>query len=212
MSGAWRSWLLAAWSLLVLVTGVGAAVDIAIARPDARSHAGSVVASAVSTSGAAPLRGGVPAAALPTAVEAPAVGLVASLVPVGKTPDGALAVPDFGVAGWYEHSVRPGERGAAVLAGHVDNTTGPDVFFPLRDLVAGDEVVVRLQDGTSTTFVVDRTEITDKDALPVERIFDDPSRPELRLITCGGDFDRSAGSYDSNVIVYAYQTTVDGPT
>lgn len=201
MADAWKLWVLGAWSLLVLVTATGAAFDAAAAEAAVRPPERAVAAATP----AAPEPAPGPAAAAPVAVEATAVGLVAPLVPVGKTPDGAMVVPDFGVAGWYEHSVRPGEPGAAVLAGHVDNLTGPDVFFPLRDLVPGDEVVVRLQDGTSATFVVDRTEITDKDALPIERVFDAPSRPELRLITCGGDFDRSARSYDSNVIVYAHQ-------
>lgn len=207
MSEAGKRLLLAAWSLLVLVTGVGAALDGAREQASVAADDGVVVARAApevramteDAVAAAPLP------AVPVAVEAPAVGLAAPLVPVGKTPDGALAVPDFGTAGWYEHSARPGEPGAAVLAGHVDNTTGPDVFFTLRDLAAGDEVVVRLRDGSTTTFVVDRTEVTDKDALPVERIFNDPARPELRLITCGGDFDRSTRSYESNVIVYAHQ-------
>lgn len=206
MSGAWKLWLLGAWSLLVMVTGAGAAWDGIAAQ--AASASSPTVAAASSGTPAEPLpeaSGRAPTPSGPVAVEAPAIGLAVPLVPVGKTPDGALAVPDFGVAGWYQHSVAPGDPGAAVLAGHVDNPTGPDVFFALADLASGDEVVVRLEDGSTATFVVDRTEVTDKDQLPVERIFDHPARPELRLITCGGDFDRSTRSYRSNVIVFAHQ-------
>lgn len=205
MSGPWKLWFLGAWSLLVMVTGAGAAWD-APATQSASASSPVVAAASVAPAGVQvgnPGRGA--ASAVPVTVEAPAIGLSVSLVPVGKTADGALAVPDFGVAGWYQHSARPGAPGAAVLAGHVDNTTGPDVFFALGDLAPGDEVVVRLEDGSSATFVVDRTEVADKDELPVERIFDDPPRPELRLITCGGEFDRSTRSYGSNVIVYARQ-------
>lgn len=141
--------------------------------------------------------------AAPVAIEAPTVGISTGLVAVGKTPDGALAVPDFGMAGWYRHSARPGDAGPAVLAGHVDSTRGPDVFFTLRDLTPGDEVTVRRGDGTAVAFVVEEVETTDKDELPVDRIFADTQESTLRLITCGGVFDATARSYDSNVIVYA---------
>lgn len=211
--GRWISWLLGAWTGVVLATGVGAAVDARRAQAVALAAVEPAQPAASDRSLAAPppespTAGGASAAgpldvAPPVAVEAPSVGLAAPLVPVGKTADGALAVPEFGTAGWYRHSVRPGAVGAAVLAGHVDSTTGPDVFFPLRQLEVGDAVLVRLADGTTSTFVVKGVEVTDKEALPVGRIFDQPQTAELRLITCGGAFDRASGSYESNVIVYA---------
>lgn len=213
----WTKWLLGAWTAVVLTTGAAAAVDetgatgrdaigrdglVGAAAPGARTGLHSTTVGTATPS--------VDAVSLPVSVEAPAVGLSAPLVPVGKSADGALAVPDFGNAGWYRHSVRPGAPGAAVLAGHVDSTTGPDVFFALGDLEPGDHVVIRHQDATTSTFVVDHREMTDKDQLPVDRIFDRPARPELRLITCGGGFDRAAGGYESNVIVYAHLIDSNG--
>lgn len=213
----WTRWLLGAWTAVVLATGAAAAVDeTRTARYDVVGRDGLVgAADAGARTGlsSTTARSATPAAdavSAPVSVEAPAVALAAPLVPVGKAADGALAVPDFGNAGWYRHSVRPGAPGAAVLAGHVDSTTGPDVFFALGDLQPGDHVVIRHHDATTSTFVVDHREMTDKDELPVDRIFDHPDRPELRLITCGGGFDRSAGSYESNVIVYAHLIDSDG--
>lgn len=191
----------------MLVTGIGASVDARTAPPAAPAHdlAAAEEPRSVASRGVDPRVDGAgrasPAPAV--AVEAPAVGLQASLVPVGKTPDGALDVPGFGTAGWYQHSVVPGAPGAAVLAGHVDSTTGPDVFYALGELRPGDEVLVRHADGTTSRFVVHGHETVDKDELPVHRIFDEPAGPELRLITCGGTFDRGARSYADNVIVYA---------
>ncbi len=135
-------------------------------------------------------------------VEAPAVGLSANVVPVGKAQDGSMELPAFGTAGWYERSARPGAAGSSVLVGHVDSYSGPDVFYALKDLQPGDEVRVGRSDGTIVTYVVEGQEQVDKDELPVDRIFDWPSEPALRLVTCGGEFDRTTKSYESNIIVY----------
>ena len=43
----------------------------------------------------------------------------------------------------------------------------------------------------------------DKDAFPSERVYAPTTGPSLRLITCGGRFDRSVRSYEDNVVVYA---------
>lgn len=201
----WRTWILGAWTALVLVTGIAGAWD---ASRDTGSAAavGSSLAS-VSPADSRVTDGSEPddpaVVSPPSVVEAPAVGLAAPLVPVGKTSDGALAVPAFGTAGWYRHSPVPGSPGSAVLAGHVDSTTGPDVFFALGALEPGDDVLIRHEDGSVSTFVVDRLEVTDKERLPVARIFGPSEGANLRLITCGGAFDRQTGTYRSNVIAYA---------
>jgi sortase (surface protein transpeptidase) len=206
----WRTWCLGAWIALVLAVAVGAAAE----RPAPSVAATEAIADAPAPGQApepTPPRPSVPTTpstspaivAAPVAVTAPAIGLQAELLPVGKTPDGAVDVPDFGTAGWYEPGPRPGQAGGAVLVGHVDSRTGPDVFFGLDRLQQGDAVDVRRADGTSAAFVVTRVEETDKDDLPVDRVFGPVDGVELRLITCGGAFDRSSGSYESNVIVYA---------
>ena len=51
--------------------------------------------------------------------------------------------------------------------------------------------------------MVERVERQPKQALPTARIWDHTRRPVLRLITCGGSFDRASGHYRDNVIVYA---------
>lgn len=132
----------------------------------------------------------------------PAIGVDAAVVPVGLRPDGALDAPTFGLAGWYELGPRPGEPGPAVIAAHVDSVDGPDVFFRLREITAGDVVVVEHGHG-ATRFVVQRIEQTPKDHLPVDRIWASTGEAVLRLITCGGVFDRVRRSYTDNVVVYA---------
>jgi hypothetical protein len=139
----------------------------------------------------------------PTSITIPAIGVEARVVPVGLLEDRTMEVPEVDTAGWYEPGPRPGEAGPAVIVGHVDSRSGPAVFFRLRALRPGDRVVVGQAGGGERSFLVERVERQAKDALPVERIWSGTSRPVLRLITCGGSFDRSTGHYRDNVIVYA---------
>lgn len=141
----------------------------------------------------------------PTRITIPAIDVDATLIGVGLLPDGAMRIPDFGLAGWYDEGPLPGEAGPAVVVAHVDSkANGPDVFYRLRELEPGDEVTIHHTNGRST-FVVTGKEQAAKTELPVERIWNDTDEPVLRLITCGGAFDGSARSYLDNVIVYADQ-------
>ncbi|MDD7942881.1 sortase [Actinomycetospora lutea] len=113
-------------------------------------------------------------------------------------------------AGWYRHSPTPGERGPAVLLGHVDSAhDGPAVFFNLGALRPGDTASVRRADGRDAVFRVTRVATVPKDRFPTDEVYGDTTGAELRLITCGGTFDRGAGSYTDNVVVDAVLIEVD---
>jgi sortase (surface protein transpeptidase) len=142
--------------------------------------------------------------AAPTRVRIRAIGVDSALIPLGLQDDGTLEVPEDGsVAGWYTGAPVPGERGPAILAAHVDWKRRPGVFSRLRDLGAGDEVDVDRGDGTTARFRVLEVEQYPKDAFPTERVYGDIDHAGLRLITCGGSFDRAARSYRDNIVVYA---------
>jgi sortase (surface protein transpeptidase) len=175
---------------------IAAAVAITVAiQLDRSATAGSAGAA---TTAAPPAELGAP-----TRVTIPAIGVDAPLVGVGLKPDGAMQTPDFGIAAWYDKGPKPGQPGPAVVLAHVDSKAhGPDVFYRLRELKPGDRVSVHYADRT-TTFAVTGKEETAKTALPTTRIWNNATKPVLRLITCGGAFDRKAGSYLDNIIVYA---------
>jgi Sortase domain len=117
---------------------------------------------------------------------------------------GVLVPPeDFDRAGWYVGSAVPGDIGPAVIAGHVDSRSGPAVFFDLRALAPGDLVEVGREDGSIARFTVLGTDQYPKNEFPTEAVYGPTPDAELRLITCGGTFDRAARSYRDNVIVYA---------
>lgn len=139
----------------------------------------------------------------PLQVRIPAIGVKSDLIALRLNPDESMEVPPYGLSGWYALGPKPGAAGPAVIAAHVDSKKGPDVFFRLRELKPGDRVEVAYAGGRTVVFTVNQQEVVEKEALPVERIWNQTSEPVLRLVTCGGEFDRATGHYVSNVIVYA---------
>jgi hypothetical protein len=142
--------------------------------------------------------------AAPLRVRVPSAGIDAALAGIGLDGDGALAPPgDLAMAGWFSQGPAPGEPGPAVLAGHVDSSEGPAVFFRLRDVAAGDPVLITRADGSTVRFTVTRVGRYAKTAFPTAEVYGPTPDAELRLITCGGDFDRKARSYRDNLVVFA---------
>jgi sortase (surface protein transpeptidase) len=148
------------------------------------------------------------AAARPLRVRIPAIDVDSALIDIAVDTAGELIPPESAaVAGWFAAGPAPGALGPALLAGHVDSRLGPGVFFRLADLAAGDVVEVERADGTTARFAVASVARTPKTAFPTDLVYAPTPGPELRLVTCGGTFDRSARSYRDNVIVEAVLIT-----
>jgi sortase (surface protein transpeptidase) len=147
-------------------------------------------------------------AADPVRVRIPAIKVNAPVGPLEIEENNVLPAPETAEGtGWWRAGPEPGERGPAVIVGHVDSYTGPAVFYRLHELVAGQEIFVDRADGTTATFVASRVERHHKHAFPTEAVYGVTPNPQLRLITCGGDFDRQDRSYLDNIIVYAHSAT-----
>lgn len=139
----------------------------------------------------------------PTRLRIPSISVDTSVVPLGLDKSGALEAPDsVAVAGWYADGTAPGDVGPAVIAGHVDSKTEAGVFKQLRSLKPGDGIQV-FRGGKWVHFVVVDTSLYAKDRFPTASVYGPTPDAELRLITCGGQFDASVGSYEDNVVVYA---------
>jgi sortase (surface protein transpeptidase) len=141
----------------------------------------------------------------PVRVRAPSVGLDATVVGVGVTEDGQMAVPErIAEVGWYRFGPVPGAAsGSAVLAGHVDDSVqGEGAFADLAAMRPGDEVTVEGPGGTVVHRVREVRTYT-KDALPLAELFRESGFPRLVLVTCDGPFDTDARSYRDNLVVYA---------
>ncbi|GGT92069.1 class F sortase [Actinomadura citrea] len=148
---------------------------------------------------------------LPVRVSIPSIGVRAPLARLGLVAGGEVQVPPAdrpGEAGWYEGGPTPGERGAAVILGHVDSAKGAAVFYDLGRLRPGHRVEVSRADGRVAEFTVESVERVRKGRFPTARVYGPLDHPGLRLVTCGGAFDRAERSYQDNVIVYAAETAV----
>jgi sortase (surface protein transpeptidase) len=141
---------------------------------------------------------------VPVRIGIPAIGVSGPLDRLGRARDRTVEVPSrWERAGWYAPGTRPGDPGSAVILGHVDSKRGPAVFYRLRELRPGDLVEVARADGSSVRFAVERVEQYDKRRFPTAEVYYPTLTPELRLVTCGGTFDATAGHYRSNIIVFA---------
>ncbi len=140
----------------------------------------------------------------PVRVRIPAIGVDAPVNPLHVDKNGVLPPPDGNhITGWWQQGPEPGEKGPAVIAGHFDSFRGPAVFFRLTELHAGDEIFIDRADGSTAMFATQRVERHGKDAFPTEAVYRDTPDSQLRLITCGGDFDDTDRRYLDNIIVYA---------
>ncbi|HVW41140.1 MAG TPA: class F sortase [Amycolatopsis sp.] len=191
----WPAFVATGALALALVAGCGAAVAPAAAPPSTGPEA-------VTT---APASSGPVAHSKPVRLEVPAIGVdVSPIVDLGLTADGALEVPqDAKTTGWYTGGPAPGETGPAVLAAHVDYNHVPGTFTRLKDLRPGDEAIVHRADGTTAVFTVYAVDKYPKSSFPTDKVYGDTASPELRLITCGGQFDRASRNYEDNIVAYA---------
>ncbi|KQS60516.1 hypothetical protein ASG36_06295 [Geodermatophilus sp. Leaf369] len=142
----------------------------------------------------------------PVQVDIPAIEVSSSLVDLGLNSDGTLEVPvDFSRAGWFTGGNYPGDPQGppGLIAGHVDDYTGPAVFYRLRDLAVGDEVMITRADNTVAVFTVTESQEYAKDAFPADEVYAPVGDSEIVLITCTGAFDQGARSYDDNLVVRA---------
>lgn len=205
------------WALpTALAAAVLCAVGLAVAAGALTSHgplpdrAASLIPASVKTS--VPRLTSVPRVrplkrSVPVRLRIPAIGVNAPVTEVGLNPDGTVQVPplaEHNLTGWYKYGATPGQRGAAVILGHVDSLTGLSVFFKLKNLRKGNRIYVRLSDGKTAVFVVDGLQRTAKTTFPTDAVYGKLKYPGLRLVTCGGPFDPATGHYEDNIIVYAH--------
>ncbi|WP_341625525.1 class F sortase [Streptomyces sp. B6(2022)] len=181
------------------------------AKPDAKAAAKPRVAHGARPKAASAPRTPAPLArSRPTTVAVPAITIEAPVMDLALDGQGRLATPPVDnpdVVGWYAKGVSPGERGTAVVVGHRDTRTGPAIFVSLDSLSPGNTVRIARADGKVAVFTVDRVVTYTKADFPDKEVYGSTGRPELRLLTCGGAFERGKG-YDANIVVFAHLTDI----
>ncbi|MDQ0937920.1 class F sortase [Streptomyces turgidiscabies] len=144
----------------------------------------------------------------PTRFTLPYLGIEAPVVDLRLDRHGQLTAPpdsNSNLVGWYADGPSPGEKGTVVVVGHRDTRAGPAVFIGLDAVTPGRRVELRRADGRMAVYTVDAVKTYDKAHFPSREVYGARARPELRLITCGGGYDRRTG-YSGNIVVYAHLT------
>ncbi|GAA2773982.1 MULTISPECIES: class F sortase [Streptomyces] len=198
----------APWGVIALVLLTGLALirngsgefDVGPPQPAGAAAADSRVPGATVVPSAEPLP-----YSMPDRVRIPAIQVDAPVMPVGLDAEGWVDAPppeDPNLAGWFTGAVTPGEKGTAVVVGHVDNAQGPAVFYGLGAMKKGNRVEIQRKDGRTAVFEVYGIEVFAKNAFPGNRVYSSKGTAELRVITCGGGFSQQNG-YDGNVVAFA---------
>jgi LPXTG-site transpeptidase (sortase) family protein len=143
-------------------------------------------------------------AADPVRLTIPKLRIDAPVLRVGLTSQGYMDIPRGAFEiGWFERGTRPGNRGNAVFAGHLDTTLGtPGAFAHLSDLRPGDIVEVQDTGNVTRRFKVVRQEIYDQANAPMQEIFGPSDRSRLQLITCDGVWLKDKRIYSQRLVVY----------
>ncbi|WP_181578506.1 class F sortase [Arthrobacter sp. AQ5-05] len=148
----------------------------------------------------------------PTKLTIPSIDVDTKLMNVGLQADGSIGVPPLdpdAPAGWFDRGPTPGEKGPAVILGHVTalDQEGPAVFFKLGALRKKDQIFVTRADGIEAVFTVTRIVQAPKQDFSSIDTYGNTEDAQLRLITCGGTFNKSTGRHDDNIVVYATLTS-----
>ncbi|GAA2491021.1 class F sortase [Terrabacter carboxydivorans] len=217
LAGASTAWLTRSSDAAPPVSGAGASLTAqADGRPSTPSQTGSTARSGASGStGPAPVVGS-PSARPATPDPAPSVsppdrlvitrlGIDMPVVPEGVARDGEMALPATPAqVGWYRYGPRPGDgSGATVLAAHLDMPGyGVGPIAGISELHDGDVISVR-SGGQTRRYRVTAVDAIRKASLDLAALFARDGPPRIRLVTCGGTFDREKRRYDENVVVTA---------
>jgi LPXTG-site transpeptidase (sortase) family protein len=145
----------------------------------------------------------------PMRIEIPSIKVSAAIGPVGILKNGAMGAPEKASdTAWYKYGPKPGEKGSAVIAGHVDWHYGAKgVFARLNTLKTGDKISVQDDKGKTMVFVVrgSREYNPKEDATDVFRSHDGKSY--LNLVTCSGVWNRLAKSYTKRLVIFTEMVT-----
>jgi hypothetical protein len=205
------------WTLIALagVVLMGASLALMPARPDSQAQS---TASAPASPTAIPASGtqqsnGAVRQRMPIWLNAPKANINGPIIPVGVDAQGAMAAPEGANSDpvwfqtfWWQYGAMPGQIGNAVIAGHLDRKDGsPAIFWGLRQLAAGDSVMVRTALGGTLHFVVTAVQTFANttggaDDSTLQRIFGPAKTANLNLITCAGDW--TGKEYNKKLVIF----------
>lgn len=146
----------------------------------------------------------------PAAITIPSLSINAPFEFLGLNPDHTIAVPvNSQDVGWFIYGPKPGEVGAAVIIGHLDSVKGQAIFANLNKINPGDKILITRDDGSLVTYRVDSLSKFSQNNFPTQAVYGSLPYAGIRLITCGGTWNKKAGHYTENLIVFGTEISLN---
>jgi sortase (surface protein transpeptidase) len=145
---------------------------------------------------------------LPLRLTIPKIAVDAGFQYNGLASDGTMEIPTtITEVGWFTGSVRPGEKGVALVTGHVAQirkgvVTKQGVFYNLNELRPGDTLSVLDNKGKTITFVVRESRLYDPSADATDVFTAKDNGAHLNIITCEGTWNPDALSYSKRLVLF----------
>ncbi len=140
----------------------------------------------------------------PVEFRIPRLGISGKVEKTTVDAKGALTAPkDPKKVGWYRNGTIPGNKGNAVMMGHVDWYDGPAVFHRLRQARRGDVVVVTNDRGKKLRFRVTKVKSYADGTAPIRDIAGPAESAHLNLFTCNGTYNPVTKKYSGRLVIYA---------
>ena len=111
--------------------------------------------------------------------------------------------------GWFNQSAKPGAPGSKQTAGLYDgHNTGAysrGVFYRLSELASGDTIIIERGDGKRLTYEVRESSLVKLEEVDMAKMMETAVEgvEGLNIISCGGEWDRTAGTYTHRVLIRA---------
>lgn len=143
-------------------------------------------------------------ASLPRAIFIDKLNVKARTLPMSVNPDGSMQAPiNIDDAGWYTGSVKPGQKGAAIIVAHASGPTRRGLFAYLDTLKAGDQLAVERGDGSRLNYQVLSKKVLPLDKVDMEEMFRVQEGDEgLNLMTCAGKWLAERKTFEQRVMVF----------
>lgn len=142
---------------------------------------------------------------VPQRIKIESINLDAAIEGVGLSSDGSMDVPSISKnTAWYNLGPRPGDKGSAVIDGHVNWKDGsPAVFADLYKLKPNDGITVEDNAGHRFSFIVRTSRSYDQNANTSDVFGSKDGKAHLNLITCEGVWDQLSGRYPKRLVVFS---------
>lgn len=140
---------------------------------------------------------------LPLRLIIPTINVDANIQSLGINQAGEMEIPtNITDVGWFKFGSKPGEKGSAVIAGHLNGQNNQlGVFANLDKLEVGDKIIVTDTQNISTTFIVYEKRLYDSGY--ADDVFNQSDSPHLNLITCDGLWDQNKNNYTQRLVIFA---------